>query len=92
MSHTHKTHNMNTPEHASIQEVRFDPKYSKHYATRENALKAVEKAASKVIDPRLTARFMIHPVEVDGNIRYLPIFVGANCINGFLGQGFAIVN
>lgn len=66
----------------------FEIEFNKTYATKGNAIKAVEKTGfDKVNDLRYT----VIPVEVDGKIRYGVVFVGMSAAQAGVHFHFNVV-
>jgi len=58
------------------------------YATRENAIAAVNKAFSGVIEEKTNYRYFIH-THTDG--RFFPVFIGQESITAGIHMKFNVV-
>ena len=66
----------------------FTPEFTRTYATRANAEKAVAKLLGQWEGEQLT--YMITPVETEGKIRYGVLFLGLSALRNGIHFSFNI--
>ena len=70
-----------------VAEVSFDGTSGKHFATYAMAQrKAIDAATASSAG---NVSFFIHPLTVDGKVRYLPVFYGAGDLQDLIRMAWA---